>query len=120
MLRVSGGKDEIKEVLNSIDDVVSVKFLKQFDDTSYDFEIEASVEIDSEFNKKLFFAFAEKTMPIVMQKKVEDSLEDVFLQITSDDAAAQENGRDDGVYVTEENNDAETEEGGEKDNESDI
>ena len=123
MLRVSGGKDEIEEVLNSIDDVVSVKFLKQFDDTSYDFEIEASVEIDSEFNKKLFFAFAEKTMPIVMQKKVEDSLEDVFLQITSDDAAAQEGvpeENDTAETVTEENNDAETEKGGEKDNESDI
>ena len=62
-------------------------------------------------------------MPIVMQKKVEDSLEDVFLQITSDDAAAQESvpeENDTDENVTEENNDAETEEGGEKDNESDI
>ncbi|MCC8169645.1 MAG: ABC transporter ATP-binding protein [Oscillospiraceae bacterium] len=82
MLRVSGAENDIQEVLSSLEHVVAVKPLGTFDDTSFDFEIELDSEFDSEFNKKLFFAFAEKCMPIVMQKKIEASLEDIFLQVT--------------------------------------
>lgn len=85
MLRVEGEESAIEEVLRNIESVVSVKPLKQFDESSYDFEIETSVEIDNDFNKKLFFAFADSGMPIVMQKKIEDSLEDIFLQVTAED-----------------------------------
>lgn len=85
MLRVAGIKEDIERVLNSIENVTAVRLLKQFDETSYDFEIESSVEIDNDFNKKLFFAFAENQMPIIMQQKEEESLEDIFLQVTAED-----------------------------------
>lgn len=93
MLRVSGGENEISEVLSSLEHVTNVTPLGAYDDTSFDFEIEVDSEIDSEFNKKLFFAFAEKCMPIVMQQKVEASLEDIFLQVTetSDDVKETDN-----------------------------
>ena len=116
MLRVAGEKNAVEEVLNGIEGVTSVKALKQFDDTSYDFEIETSVEIDNEFNKKLFFAFAEKCMPIVMQKKVEDSLEDIFLQVTAEDntsSAAEESAAENDEPVNTESEE-------EDNNESDI
>ena len=85
MLRVSGAKEDIEAVLKSMENVTAVRLLKQYDETSYDFEIESSVEIDNNFNKKLFFAFAEKQMPIIMQQKEEESLEDIFLQVTAED-----------------------------------
>ena len=85
MLRVAGVKEDIEKVLKSIENVTAVRLLKQFDETSYDFEIESSVEIDNDFNKKLFFAFAENQMPIIMQQKEEESLEDIFLQVTAED-----------------------------------
>lgn len=90
IIRVSGEQEEIEKVLRSIDNVTDVTAMEQADENSYDFIIETSVEIDSEFNKKLFFAFAEKQLPIIMQKKVEDSLEDIFLQVTADNEAAED------------------------------
>ncbi|MEE1225215.1 MAG: ATP-binding cassette domain-containing protein [Clostridia bacterium] len=88
MIRVSGAEDAIENVLRGLEGVVEVTASGQADENSYDFIIETSIEIDNEFNKKLFFAFAENAMPIVMQKKVEDSLEDIFLQVTADDVSA--------------------------------
>lgn len=85
MLRATGEASDIELLLKSIENVVSVKMLKHNEEGSCDFEIEASVEIDIEFGKKLFFSFAEKGIAIIMQKKVEDSLEDIFIQITADD-----------------------------------
>jgi ABC-2 type transport system ATP-binding protein len=82
MLRVSGDEKEIENVLSSIEHITNITALGAYDETSFDFEIEVDTELNSEFNKQLFFAFAEKCMPIVMQQKVEASLEDIFLQVT--------------------------------------
>lgn len=82
ILRVSGQENEIKSVLESVEHIETVKALGAYDESSYDFEIKTDIAIDNDFNKKLFFAFAEKCMPIVMQKDVEVSLEDVFLEVT--------------------------------------
>lgn len=82
MLRVSGEEDAIAKVLSSIEHVTEIKPLGAFDEESFDFEIEVDTQINSEFNKKLFFAFAEANMPIIMQKKAEASLEDIFLEVT--------------------------------------
>ena len=107
MLRISGEATEIEDVLKNLDEVVEVSEAVAADDNSYDFIIETSTEIDNDFNKKLFFAFAEKSMPIIMQKKVEDSLEDIFLQVTADD-------------INLEETELETSEEGEDNNESNI
>lgn len=85
MLRAAGEAGDIKSILSGVENVVSAKLLKQNEEGSCDFEIEISGETDIELGKKLFFAFAEKGVAIIMQKKVEDSLEDIFLQVTADD-----------------------------------
>lgn len=82
VIRVSGDEEAIKNVLSSIDSVTDIKSLGAFDEESFDFEIEVDTQINSEFNKKLFFAFAKANMPIIMQKKAEASLEDIFLEVT--------------------------------------
>lgn len=82
MIRVSGEEEKISDILNSLEHVEKVRELGAFDADSYDFEIEVDTEINSEFNKKLFFAFADAGMPVIMQQKTEASLEDIFLQVT--------------------------------------
>lgn len=90
MLRVSGEKENIEEVLKQIVGVKNVTFLAAAEDGSFDFEVETNVRIDAEFNKQLFFTFAEQGMPILMQKELEASLEDIFLQLTAPKQKQQE------------------------------
>lgn len=90
MLRVSGEKENIEEVLKQIVGVKNVTFLSAAEDGSFDFEVETNVRIDAEFNKQLFFTFAEQGMPILMQKELEASLEDIFLQLTAPKQKQQE------------------------------
>lgn len=82
MIRVSGDECRISGVLSELDGVAAVRPLGAYDGESFDFEIKAEGMIDAEFNKKLFFAFAQANMPVIMQKRVEASLEDVFLEVT--------------------------------------
>lgn len=81
-IRVSGKEQKISDVLSSLEHVAAIRTLGAFDEESFDFEIEVDTEINPEFNKKLFFAFAEAGMPIIMQRESEVSLEDIFLQVT--------------------------------------
>lgn len=82
MIRATGRENEIFEVLKSVENVSEVKSLGAFDTESFDFEITVDTKINSAFNKKLFFAFANADIPIIMQQKVEASLEDIFLEVT--------------------------------------
>ncbi len=90
MLRISGEKDQIEEVLGQIVGVKKVTFLSAAEEGNFDFEVETNVRIDADFNKQLFFTFAEKGMPILMQKELEASLEDIFLQLTAPEQTQQE------------------------------
>ena len=47
---------------------------------AYSFEFDTS--LDEQDRKDLFFAFAEKSIPIIAQKEIEVSLEDIFLELT--------------------------------------
>ena len=44
-----------------------------------------------EEKKKMFFAFAENEIPILMQKEIEPSLEDIFLKLTDNTSEKEEN-----------------------------
>ena len=46
----------------------------------YSFEFDT--RLDEQGRKDLFFAFADKSMPITEQKEIEASLEDIFLELT--------------------------------------
>ena len=56
---------------------------------SYDFEFDNAMA--AEEKKKLFFAFAENEIPILMQKEIEPSLEDIFLKLTDNTSEKEEN-----------------------------
>lgn len=79
LIRVSGDRAEAGEVLNSFDTISSVACVSSADDV-YDFEFETTMDADG--RKQLFFAFAQKEIPILMQKETDTSLEDIFLTLT--------------------------------------
>ncbi len=83
-LRIMGDSSEIENVLMGIEGVNSVT-LKGSEDGAFDFEIEVDDAKDTEFSKRLFFVLAEHNMPILMQKTIEASLEDVFIELIEND-----------------------------------
>lgn len=88
MLRIIGEESKILAVLSECGGVLSVKSLGAADDGAFDFEIEAEGNADTELSKQLFYVLAENNMPILMQKKIEATLEEVFIEITDNDIPA--------------------------------
>lgn len=89
-IRVAGEAEAVVEVLKTIVGIKNILILGEKEEGSVDVEIETDIKIDAEFNKKLFFVFAEKGMPITMQKEIEASLEDIFLKLTGVSGEVQE------------------------------
>lgn len=81
-IRVAGEEEKIMQVLQEIVGIKQIQSLGSHQEGSVDFELETDIKIDPEFNKQLFFIFADKGMPILMQKEVETSLEDIFIEVT--------------------------------------
>ncbi len=76
---VSGDREKAEEILNSFDGISNVVCVSSSAGT-YNFEFDA--RLDEDDKKRLFFAFAEAMMPIMAQKEIETSLEDIFLELT--------------------------------------
>lgn len=89
-IRVAGDTESVVEVLKTVVGIKNILVLGEKEEGSVDVEIETDIKIDAEFNKKLFFVFAEKGMPITMQKEIEASLEDIFLKLTGVSGEIQE------------------------------
>lgn len=89
LLRVAGEQDKIIDVLKGIVGIKNIVVIGCREEGSIDFEIETDIKIDPEFGKQLFFIFAENGMPILMQKELEASLEDIFLQLTENEENTQ-------------------------------
>ena len=79
MISVSGDRETAQEILNSFDGIQNVVCVSSQGD-AYSFEFDTS--LDEQDRKDLFFAFAEKSIPIIAQKEIEVSLEDIFLELT--------------------------------------
>lgn len=89
-LRVLGEEAVIMEVLDGMAAVNDVVSLGQKEDGAYDFEISIDSSVDEEFSKNLFLCFAQKQLPILMQKEIGASLEDIFIQLTDSANAGSE------------------------------
>lgn len=125
-IRVAGDTESVVEVLKTVVGIKNILVLGEKEEGSVDVEIETDIKIDAEFNKKLFFVFAEKGMPITMQKEIEASLEDIFLKLTGVSGEVKEKNEtvENAEKDTQDNeNTAETEktdENGGADDDSDI
>lgn len=86
LLRVAGEKEQVEEILCGIVGIKNVIYIGNQND-GVEFEVETDIKIEPDFNKQLFFIFAENGMPILMQKEEESSLEDIFIELTDKSAA---------------------------------
>lgn len=92
MFSVSGDRIKTEEILKSFDSISNIICVSSTDD-AYNFEFDTTMDADE--RKKLFFAFAENEMPILAQKELEVSLEDIFLKLTENTAKEEKKNESD-------------------------
>ena len=79
-LRVKGEKEQIKDILTSVNGVISVTFTGNIEEGTCDFIVDTSSE--SDLRTELFSVLSQNNLPILMFKNNEASLEEIFLKIT--------------------------------------
>ena len=82
MLKIAGSADD---VLNALDPLSCKVSVSEAENGCVDAEIEAEDVGDIEFLKDIFYMLAGNNLPILMEKTVEATLEDVFIEITEND-----------------------------------
>lgn len=119
MIRVEGASSAIEKALHDVDGIAYIEALGQKEAGTYDYIIEAEGNMD--IRKKVFSALAAAELPILMSKTMGLSLEEVFLQLTTDESTAAEEPADETEEIAEETENTEeiNEEEAEA-NESDI
>lgn len=88
VVRICGELSAIQAVVTSVEGVKYIESLGQKEENSYDFIVECEKEID--VRTPLFAALSENNMPILMIKSMDLSLEDIFLQITENNVAVED------------------------------
>ena len=81
--RIEGKTDEVLGILNGIEGVIDAKLQKQVGGIGGDFSITLESE---EVRKKIFFAMADREIPILSMQADTVTLEDVFATLTANDA----------------------------------
>ena len=79
--RIEGKTDTVLAILNEVEGVTDAKLQKQVGSDSGDFIITVDNE---DVRKKIFFAMADKEIPILSMQADTATLEDVFATLTSD------------------------------------
>ncbi|MFA7637051.1 MAG: ATP-binding cassette domain-containing protein [Monoglobales bacterium] len=88
VLRVKGDEFQAKNILSEIAEIKSAEVLGIREKGSVDIIVEARDGAD--IREKVFNAFAEKNTPIIMNKPMEKTIEDVFVKVIGDTEAEQE------------------------------
>lgn len=85
---IQGEKDAVKEILARIDGIKSVTAAQESEPGVFLFEIEALPEKD--VRQEVFKALAKADMPILSLQQKQLNLEDIFLQLTNETGANEE------------------------------
>lgn len=86
LIRVDGPEKEIQKILEKIPGMKEIHSLGSKESNSFDFSLEAAPGTD--IRREVFKRLAERQWPILSMRGSELSLEDIFLQLTSDNAAS--------------------------------
>lgn len=81
--RISGPKTEIVKTLRSLDSVIYVEPLSSKEPGSYDYLVESQPNVD--IRKMMFSTLAQKGWPIIGLRSMDMSLEDVFVQLITNE-----------------------------------
>lgn len=85
-IRVEGPEKEIAAVLRRIPEIQQIRSLGSREAGSYDYSMKA--EPTAEVRRKLFYQLAEKKWPLLELKSTAGTLEELFLQLTAEDAGS--------------------------------
>jgi ABC-2 type transport system ATP-binding protein len=96
-LTVLGDEAELRHILENIDGVEGFEFSQGKSEGEVSAQIRTAA--DTDIRKELFYRLSASDMPIMQLRKDEKSLEDVFLELTGDDATDSNNEES----VTEDN-----------------
>ncbi|MBR1779154.1 MAG: ATP-binding cassette domain-containing protein [Clostridia bacterium] len=84
LVQIEGEKTKIRSLLSNIKGIKSVSMGKEVSEDIYEFTVNAGRDIN--IRKDIFDICAKNRFPILLMKLEETNLEDIFLQLTSDDA----------------------------------
>ena len=84
IVRISGPKTEIVKALRAVDSVIAVEPLTQKEEGAYDYLVESLPNVD--IRKMMFATLAKKGWPILGLRSMDMSLEDVFVQLITNDS----------------------------------
>ena len=88
VITVKGAKDDVTAALITIEGVEDVVVESKNEEN----QVQATVEVlkGTDIREQVFYKFAELKMPILGMYLIEKSLEDIFLELTGDETAAEE------------------------------
>lgn len=81
--RISGPKNDIIKTLRSLDSVIYVEPLSSKEAGSFDYLVESQPNVD--IRKMMFSTLAQKGWPLIGLRSMDMSLEDVFVQLITND-----------------------------------
>lgn len=97
-LRVEGPEDKLMKELRELPKILRVEKIGPREETAFEFTLEA--EPGADVRRDLFAMLAARNWPILALGNSDLSLEDIFLQLTGDDAAPESGGQDDETEKT--------------------
>lgn len=91
-VNIKGGEPEVRQVLESISKITEMEFADGAEEGTVDVQIRT--EEDADIREELFYALAEVGCPILGMQISRVSLEDIFLELTAEESAKEQNGDD--------------------------
>lgn len=91
-VNIKGGEPEVRQVLESISKITEMEFADGAEGGTVDVQIRT--EEDADIREELFYALAEVGCPILGMQISRMSLEDIFLELTAEENAKEQNADD--------------------------
>lgn len=88
LLRVKGEENQVKEILHNVDDLEEINVESSVEKGAIDINLLSAKDVD--VREKLFYAFSEAKLPIIMMKPMNLDLEQIFLQVTQNQGIVNE------------------------------
>ncbi len=87
LIRALGKKSEVKELLENVEGLRSIRYLSSVEHDTVDFKIDFKEGLD--LRKRIFEVFASANLPILEFKSLDLTLEEIFIKVTNDENLAQ-------------------------------
>ena len=90
-LEIKGDKDNVKEMIESLEDVFEYEFAESETENIVRLKIKSDRDVD--LREKIFYICAENDLPIMEMSFKQKTLEDIFIELTKDYAAPEKKSR---------------------------